>query len=355
MGQLGGSKRSSLQKNVNANSWQQIIDALNAHRELTEEQMRAALADMMHGRCGEEEAAAFLSGLRNKGETAQEIATAAAVLRQHMLRFEPGCDVLDTCGTGGDGAGTFNISTAAALVAAGAGAKIVKHGNRSVSGKCGSADVLAALGVNIEASAEVARAQLERAGLGFCLAPRFHPALSHVAAVRRRLGVPTIFNYVGPLANPAGAQRQLLGVGRLDLLERMAQALARLGTTRALLVCSRDGLDEVSLSAPTAVCDVAGPNVRQYEWTAADFGLEGVALADLAAADAGASAALIEQVLDGHDGPATRVVLANAAAALVAAELVDTPREGVVRARNALSSGKARKVLVELRNLNPGG
>jgi anthranilate phosphoribosyltransferase len=340
-----------LSNHVNAIFWKEVTSALNARCELTENQMRAALMEMMHGRCAEAEAADFLTGLRRKGETAQEIAVAAEVLRQHMLRWEPGCDVLDTCGTGGDGAGTFNISTAAALVAAGAGAKIVKHGNRSVSSRCGSADVLAALGVNIEASADLARLQLERAGLAFCFAPRFHPAWSHVAAVRRRLGVPTIFNYVGPLANPAGAQRQLLGVGRPDLLGPMAEALARLGTTRALLVCGHDGLDEVSLSAPTRVCDVTGHSVRQYEWTNEDFGLERVTLADLAVADVGASAALIEDVLGGRDGPAARVVVANAAAALVAAELVQTPREGVLLARDALLSGKARKVLEELRNL----
>jgi len=311
--------------------------------------MRAVLGEMMQGGCGDAEAAAFLIGLRMKGETARELATAAQVLRDHMVSWDPGCAVLDTCGTGGDGTGTFNISTAAAFVAAGAGVKVVKHGNRSFSSKSGSADVLEALGVSIEGSPDRAKDQLNRSGLAFCFAPRFHPALGHIAAVRRRLGVPTILNCVGPLANPAGAKYQLLGVGRLGLLELMAGALARLGTTRALIVCSRDGLDEVSLSAPTMVREVAGNAVRAFEWTVEEFGLGEVSLTELIAADARESAAMIERVLNGHDGPATRMVLANAAAALLVAEMASTPAQGVALARDAIASGRARKVLDNLR------
>ena len=331
--------------------------ALVARRELTANQVRAILEEMMAGRCGEVEAAAFLVGLRMKGETGQEIATAAEVLRNHMVRWDPGCAVLDTCGTGGDGSGSFNISTAAALVAAGAGAKVVKHGNRAVSSKSGSADVLAALGVNIEGSAQLARRQLECAGFAFCFAPSFHPALRHLAAVRLRLGIPTIFNCLGPLANPAGAKYQLLGVGRPDLLEFMAQALAKLGTTRALLVCGKDGLDEVSLAAPTSVREVVGSKVRGFEWTAESFGLQGASLAEVAVADASESAVLIESVLDGREGPATRLVLANAAAALVAADVADNPLQGVALAKDAIASKKARKVLEQLRSMasEPGG
>ena len=311
--------------------------------------MRAALEEMMNGRCGEVEAAAFLVGLRMKGETAREIAAAAEVLRDHMVRWEPGHAVLDTCGTGGDGTGTFNISTAAALVAAGAGLKVVKHGNRSVSSKSGSADVLAALGVNIEGSADLARRQLERAGFAFCFAPCFHPALRHVAPVRRRLVVPTIFNCLGPLANPAGAARQLLGVSRPDLLDLMAEALVRLGTVHALVVCGMDGLDEVSLSAKTAVREVCGKEVRAFEWTVETFGLEPVALTEVRTTGAAESAALIERVLAGQEGPAMRLVLANAAAALVAGDLAGTPRQGVTLAREAIEAGRARQVLEELR------
>jgi anthranilate phosphoribosyltransferase len=327
----------------------ELLAALTERRDLSEGQMRALIGAVVAGRCGEVETAALLVALRMKGETAAELAAAAAVLREHMVRLETGrADVLDTCGTGGDGTGTFNISTAAALVAAAAGVAVVKHGNRAVSGKSGSADVLAELGVRVEGDAACARRCLDRAGLAFCFAPHFHPALRHVAGLRRRLGVRTLFNFLGPLANPAGAAYQLLGVGRLDLLDPLAGALARLGTRRALLVCGRDGLDEVSLSAPTLVREVRGGRVSAWEWKPDDFGLAPCALEDLRAGGAGASAAVIRGVLEGGDGPAARVVLANAAAALLAAEQVATPRAGVDRARAALAGGRARAVLDRL-------
>ncbi len=327
----------------------EMLSALAERRDLTAAQMRAFMAELMAGRCGEAEAAALLIALRMKGETADEVAAAAAVLREHMVPLETGRDdVLDTCGTGGDGSGTFNISTAAALVAAGAGVPVVKHGNRAMSSKSGSADVLAALGVNVEGDAACALRCLNGAGFAFCFAPHFHPALRHVAAVRRRLGVRTLFNSLGPLANPARAAYQLLGVGRADLLDTLAGALARLGTRHALLVCGRDGLDEVSLSAPTLVREVRAGQVRAWEWTPDDFGLERCDLADLQAEDAAESAAMIREILSGRDGAPTRVVLANAAAALVAAGRVATPREGVERATAAVTSGRARDVLQRL-------
>jgi anthranilate phosphoribosyltransferase len=326
-----------------------VLSALLARRELAEEQVRGMMKAMVTGSCPEAEAAAFLIGMRMKGETATELAAAAAVLREHMVRWETGRPlVLDTCGTGGDGTGTFNISTAAAFVVAGAGVPVVKHGNRSVSSRSGSADVLAALGVRVEGDAVDARRCLDRTGLAFCLAPLFHPALKQVAALRRRLGVPTLFNCLGPLANPAGATHQLLGVGRPDQLDLMAGALARLGTRRALVVCGRDGLDEVSLSAPTLVREVIGTQVNNLEWTARDFGLAPCSLAELHAAGPEQSAAMIRSILEGREGPATRVVLANAAAALLAAERVTTPVEGVACAAAALASGSAAQVLADL-------
>ena len=231
--------------------------ALIERRDLSAEQVRVLIGEIVAGRWSEAETAAVLVALRMKGETAVEIAAAAAVLRQHMVRLETGRDdVLDTCGTGGDGAQTFNISTAAALVAAGAGVPVVKHGNRAASSRSGSADVLATLGVTIEADPICARRCLDHAGLAFCFAPLFHPAMRHVAALRRRLGVRTIFNCLGPLVNPAEAPYQLLGVGWPELLDPLAGAVARLGTRRALLVCGRDGLDEVSLSSTTVVREV---------------------------------------------------------------------------------------------------
>lgn len=326
---------------------------LGGRRELSEPQLRWIMGEMMAGRLGDHDASAFLLALREKGETGREIAWAARVLREHMLRWDAGRDdILDTCGTGGDGSGTFNISTATALVVAGAGVPVVKHGNRSVSSRTGSADVLAALGVKIDGDADFARRSLREAGFAFCFAPRFHPAMAHVAGIRKQLGVPTIFNCLGPLANPAGAKRQLLGVGRLDLLDRMADALALLGTQHAFVLCSRDGLDEVSLSAVTLVREVRGSDVIRHEWTAADFGLESCALAELSAPHAQASAGMIKDVLAGVGGAAERIVLANAAAALVAADKVRSLAAGVDLARTAIASGKARGVLEALQRLS---
>ena len=325
------------------------LAALVEPRDLTAEQMRGVMEEVIAGAGGEGLVAAVLIGLRAKGETAGEIAAAAGVLRAHMVRLETGRDdILDTCGTGGDGSSTFNISTAAALVAAGAGVPVVKHGNRAVSSRSGSADVLAALGVAVERDAAFARRCLDCAGLAFCFAPHFHPALSRVAAVRRQLGVRTIFNCLGPLANPAGAAYQLVGVGRREWLEPLAGALAQLGTRHAVLVCGADGLDEVSLAGPTLVREVRGGAVTAAEWTAADFGLAPCAAADLHADGPGESASLVRAVLAGQSGPALRVVLANAAAALLAAERVHSLREGVALATEAVQSGRARQVLERL-------
>jgi anthranilate phosphoribosyltransferase len=309
-----------------------------------------AVRDLVAGRVDDARAAAFLVALRMKGESAAEIAAAALVLREQMVRLVPvSGPVLDTCGTGGDESGTFNISTAAALVAAGAGIPVVKHGNRAVSSRSGSADVLRELGVPVEAGVEWAQKCLDRTGFAFCFAPHFHRGMAHVAALRRKLGVRTVFNLLGPLANPANAPYQLLGVGKPELLDPLAGALAALGTRQAVLVCSRDGLDEVSLAAPTMVRVVRGEEYEAREWNPADFGLGAVAVPDIKAAGPSESAAIIRGVLAGEDGPARRMTLANAAAALWAAEVVTTLREGVEKADAALASGHARAVLEALK------
>jgi anthranilate phosphoribosyltransferase len=326
-----------------------LLTALTQLHELAPGQVRWFMEEVISGRAPEAETAAVLVALRMKGETAAELAAAAEVLRAHMVRLETGGEpVLDTCGTGGAGRGTFNVSTAAALVAAGAGVRVVKHGNRAVSGHCGSADVLAALGVHVEGDAAFARWCLECAGLAFCFAPLFHPALRHVAPLRRRLRVRTLFNCLGPLANPGAAPYQLLGVGRPDLLDPLAGALARLGARRAFLVISRDGLDEVSLSAPTRVREVCGGAVREWEWRPADFGLEPCALGELRAGCPEESAALVRAVLAGRPGAPTRVVLANTGAALLAAGRVGSLAQGVALAARAVADGRAGRVLDRL-------
>jgi anthranilate phosphoribosyltransferase len=284
-----------------------------------------------------------------KGETADEIATAASVLREQMVPLPTGGRaVIDTCGTGGDGSGTFNVSTAVALVVAGAALSVVKHGNRSVSSRSGSADVLAALGVPVEAGPEWAARSLEQCGFAFCFAPHFHPAMAHVGPLRRKLGVRTIFNLLGPLLNPARADFQLLGVGLPELLDPLAGALARLGARQAFVVCSRDGLDEVSLCAVTDVRQVRDGQVSRLQWSPEDFGLSGVPINRLRADGPEQSAAIIRSVVAGEDGPARDVVLANAAAALLAAERTPSLREGVALARAVIDAGKAQDVLDQL-------
>jgi anthranilate phosphoribosyltransferase len=324
----------------------EVLRYLLARRELTPAQVRSVLSSLIAGSIGEAEAAALLVAWRMKGETAAEIAAGACLLRENMVRWNAGvAEVIDTCGTGGDGTCTFNISTATALVVAAVGVPVVKHGNRSVSSRSGSVDVLAALGITPSGDADSARKSLEKCGIAFCFAPGFHPALKRLAPLRQRLGVPTFFNWLGPLANPAGAAYQLLGVGRGELLDPVAGALAILGTRRALVVCSRDGLDEVSLSAPTMVREISGGEVKALEWSTADFGLEPCALADLRADGPEASAAMVRAVLGGEAGAATRIVTANAAAALVAAERAGSLAEGVALATAALTSGRALAVL----------
>lgn len=329
----------------------ECLGALADRRDLTSRQMQGAMREIMAGRWDDSQMASFLTALRNKGETAEEIAAAAAVLRENMVRLDVGGqEVLDTCGTGGDGAGTFNISTAAALVAAGAGVKVVKHGSRAASGQTGSADVLAALGVDVDQDPSWAKLCLERTGLAFCFAPRFHPAMRHVASVRRQLGVRTIFNGLGPLANPARAGHQLLGVGRLEWLDPLAEALCRLGTRRAILVCGEDGLDEVSLTARTLVRQVYDGRITSWEWTAEDFDLAPCAPEELRVDGKEESAARILAILRGEESAGARIVLANAAAALIAAQRAATPSEAVRLARNAIVSGRALEVLERLQN-----
>jgi anthranilate phosphoribosyltransferase len=327
-----------------------VLAALLEQHDLTAAQVTQVFESLLAGQLGEAEIASFLVAMRLKGETATELAAAAAALRRVMIRLDTDRDdVLDTCGPGGTKRGTFNISTAAALVAAGAGVPVVKHGNRAVSSRCGSADVLAELGVPVEAGVDWARRSLQRAGLAFCLAPQFQPALRHVAALRRRLGVRTMLNLLGPLANPANAAFQLVGVGRRELLDPIAQALSELGTRRAFVVHADDGLDEVSLGATTRYRHIRDGSITAGQWSPADFGLEACGIEGIRAHDAGESARIIRHVLDGHPSPARQFVLANAAVAIHVAGRAENLREGARIAAAAIDSGKAAHVLDQLK------
>lgn len=331
---------------MHAVEWPAYLRKIMAGKELKPAEVQSALQAALQGETDEIALAAFLIAWRMKGETATELARAAECLLGMMQPLDyTGLAALDTCGTGGDGAGTFNISTATALVVAAAGLPVIKHGNRAVSSQSGSADVLLALGVPITAGVEWVRHTLAECGCAFCYAPQFHPMLARVAGLRRRLGVRTTFNLLGPLLNPARAPLQLLGVGSERWLDPVAGALAQLGGRRALVVAGADGLDEVTLSGPTHVRLVTSGCVETLVWQPSDFSLPTVAVSALRAADAATSATIIRGIISDESGPATDIVLANAAAALWLAECVQTLKAGVEMARAALRSGAARNVL----------
>jgi anthranilate phosphoribosyltransferase len=321
---------------------------LTAGRDLPEADARAVLLEIMGGRAGDAQTAAFLSALRVKGETAEEIVGMARGMAELSEKVEVDADViLDTCGTGGDNAGTFNISTAAALVAAGAGVTVAKHGNRSATSRCGSADVLEALGVAIDlAPAQVSRC-IAACGIGFMFAPRHHLAMKHVAPVRRDMGMATTFNLIGPLTNPAGARHQLIGVADARYVERIAQAVRLMGNDRNLVVHSEDGLDEISTTCPTAVVEVfAGQGYDvHYEVAPEEFGLRRARLDELLGGDAAENAGHLRAVLDGEEGAHLDIVLLNAGAAMYIAEAAGSIAEGIERARAAVASGAARAKL----------
>ena len=326
----------------------EALKALGAGSDLTEGQARDAVAAIMAGDAPEAVVAAFLAALRVKGETAEELAGAVAAVRERSAGWldEPSLPPsLDTCGTGGDGQNTVNISTASAIVVAACGVPVAKHGNRSASGNSGSAEVLAELGVDVEADPAVLRSCLAGLGLTFLFAPKFHPALRFAAPIRRQLPFRTLFNLIGPLANPAGPAYQLIGVPDGRQAGLMARAIARLGVVRAAVVTARDGLDEVSLGAPTDVLWVEGGEVSPREWRPEEFGLGPVRSGDLGVSGPSESAAAIRRFLAGEAGPVRDTILANAAAALLVAGRVGTLREGVAVAAGAVDRGEAAGLL----------
>ena len=325
------------------------LGRVSAGEDLSMSEMADVIGEIMNGQCGEEQIALLLTALRAKGESAEEVAGAAQAMREHMTRINlSGDNFVDTCGTGGDGSGTFNISTAAAIVTAAAGVPVAKHGNRRMSSKTGSADVLAELGVNVEADLGSVERCFEEVGICFCFAPQLHPAMKHVVPVRKRLGVPTIFNLLGPLSNPASAPFQLLGVGRPEIRGLLASALAKLGIRRAAVVCGEDGLDEVTISAPTAVSLVEDGHIKELTWTPNDFGYQAGGLESMLAEDPAQSAAIIRQVLKGQSGPSRDIVVINAAAAIWLTKQDQSLAESAGAAADAIDSGAADGLLTRL-------
>ena len=328
---------------------QQALQRAIEHREIFFDEMVDLMRQVMRGEVSPTMTAAILTGLRVKKETVGEIAAAATVLREFARPVEVAdrTRMVDIVGTGGDGAHTFNISTASMFVVAAAGAKVAKHGNRSVSSKSGSADVLEALGANIELSPEQVAACIERCGIGFMFAPVHHPAMKVVAPVRREMGVRTLFNILGPLTNPAGSPNILMGVFHPDLVGIQVRVLQELGAQRALVVWGRDGMDELSLGAATLVGELRDGKVREYELHPEDFGIPMAHSRNLKVADAEQSMAMLLQALDNHEGLPRQIVAYNAGAALYAAGVAEDIGDGIARARKAIASGEARAKLDE--------
>jgi anthranilate phosphoribosyltransferase len=324
----------------------QIIQVVRGN-DLSQEQAATAMEEIMSGVATPAQIAAFLTALHLKGETEAEIAGMAEVMRDKSTHVHHDGPLLDTCGTGGDASGTFNISTIASFVAAGAGATVAKHGNRAASSACGSADVLEALGVNIELDAEGVARCLRQAGIGFMFAQKFHPAMRFAGPVRREIGIRTAFNILGPLCNPARARHQVLGVPDAAVADKMARALTRLGTVHALVVHGDGGLDELALSGPNVIFEVrAGQAPRRSELSATELGFEVAPKQAVLGGSIDDNVATVRAILAGEEqGPKRDIVLLNAAAALVAADRAADLREGLAQARESLASGKARERL----------
>ena len=328
---------------------QEAIRDLIAGADLGRARTRAVMDQIMSGQATDAQIGAFLVALRIKGETIDEIAGGAEVMREKatpIVTVRP--DLIDTCGTGGDDSGTFNISTSVAFVACGAGLAVAKHGARSISSQCGSADVLAALGVNVEATPEKVGECIDEVGIGFLFAVALHGAMKHAIGPRRELATRTVFNILGPLTNPAGAKRQLLGVFDGALTEALAGVLRELGSERVLVVHGSDGLDEITLTGPTQVSELRDGQISTRQIHPGDFGLQVVSAEALKGGDADYNARILREVLDGREGPQRDVVLLNAAAAMVVGGLAEDITAGLEVARTSIDSGKARQALDRL-------
>lgn len=328
---------------------QQAIKAVISRQDLTGEEMTTVMQQIMTGEATPSQIGGFLVGLRMKGETVDEISAAAKVMRELATPVKTQADhLVDTCGTGGDSSGSFNISTASALVAAAAGAHVAKHGNRSVSSKSGSADVLEAAGVNLDIDPELVGRCIDEVGVGFLFAQKHHSAMRHAIGPRREMAVRTIFNVLGPLTNPASAPNQIIGVFDKDLVGPIARVLQQLGSRHVMVVHADDGMDEISISASTSVAELKNGEVKTYRISPADFGLEAAELSTIRVDGIDESLSMIKSVFDNTAGPALDIVCLNAGAAIYVSGLAVSHLEGVEKARQAIAEGRASQVLNNL-------
>jgi anthranilate phosphoribosyltransferase len=312
-------------------------------------EMQLAIEEIMKGKASQVEISAFLSASITKGVTIDELTGAASVMRDFAKKIKlKEKVVLDTCGTGGDNMGTFNISTVVALIVAGAGVSVAKHGNRSVSSKCGSADLLEALGVKIDIDEEKVRECIEKVGIGFMFAPRFHPAMKFAQPIRKELGIRTIFNLLGPLTNPASVKYQLVGVNSPELLKGYASVLKELGSTHVMIVRGLDGLDEITTTKNTEVCELKDSKIKEYVISPSEFGIKKAEIKDILGKDTATNVKIANEILDGKTGPKRDVVCLNAGAALYVAGVVPNIKEGFELARITIDSGRAKEKLKHL-------
>jgi len=331
---------------------QNAIQTVINKTDLSQDEMRSVMQNIMTGECTDAQIAGLLVGLRSKSETVDEITAAAHVMRELASRVHINQEnLIDTCGTGGDGSNTFNISTTSAFVVAAAGGHVAKHGNRSVSSKSGSADVLEAAGVKLELIPEQIAQCIEKIGIGFMFAPVHHSAMKHAVAPRRELGVRTLFNVLGPLTNPAGAKRQVMGVFSHDWLVTLATVLQNLGSEQVMIVHSEDGLDEISISAPTRIAELKNGKIKTYTIEPEQFKLQRTDISALAVDNVENSLKMMRSVLDNQGGPSQDIVLLNAGAAIYTAGIEDTLVSGIESARRVIENGSARSKLDELSKL----
>lgn len=329
-------------------TWTEVLGTLLSGRSLDRGQASWAMDRIMEGETTPAQLGAFMAALRLKGESVEEIIGLVETMRRISKKVEVDYPVVDTCGTGGDRSGSVNVSTMAAMVVAGAGAKVAKHGNRAASSSCGSADVLEALGVKVDLGPEGVRRCLDEAGIGFCFAPVFHPSMRHVGPIRKELGVPTVFNFLGPLSNPAGARFQALGVSDKSMAPRMLEVLAALGSERVLIFRGFDGLDELSTTGPSNLWELEAGELSESVIDPLDYGIPRAAPSALAGGSAENNARVVREVLDGREGPDRDVVVLNSAAGLIAAGVAPGFAEGISLAKESLDSGRARTALTRL-------